>query len=113
RRAAKRFLAGYLTVPVYEAYHRWLGRGDALARTFELWSVRERDAAVEAIPDEVVDDLVGIGDPAACAAHVRLYVEHGVTDPVVKVLPLVDGIDERRAALDIARAQTAHEATNR
>lgn len=107
RRAAKRFLAGYLTVPVYEAYHRWLGRGDALAECFELWAAGQRDAAVRAIPDEVVNDLIGIGDPAACAAHVRRYVEQGVTEPVVKVLPLAEGLDERRAAIDVAQAYVA------
>ena len=33
----KRAIASYLTVPVYAAFHEWLGRGDELADLWRLW----------------------------------------------------------------------------
>jgi probable F420-dependent oxidoreductase len=111
RRAAKSFLARYLTVPVYERYHRWLGRGDALEQMWTLWADRDRSGAADSIPDQVVDDLIGIGDTAACAAHIASYVHHGVTEPVVKVLPLVDDLDPCAASLEIAAAYRSQEST--
>lgn len=102
--AARAFLARYLTVPVYEQYHRWLGRGHALEDLWSMWKARERAAAIRSIPDEVVDDLVGIGDADTCASFIQRYVDNGVTDPVVKILPLVEGMDECHAAMEVARA---------
>src|SRR3954468_21718041 len=63
RVVGKRAIASYLTVPVYAAFHEWLGRGDLMAKTWELWKAGDRKAAAEAIPDEVLDDLLVWGTP--------------------------------------------------
>lgn len=104
RAAARRLIAGYLTVPVYADYQRWLGRGDALGELWERWSAGDRKEAAASVPDAVVDDLIGHGDADACAAFVAGYAEAGVTTPVVKVLELVDGLDAVEAAASIAEA---------
>jgi len=58
-RAAGRFaIAAYLNVPVYAAFHEWLGRGPALQGMWDAWKAGDRKAALAAIPDEVVDDLI-------------------------------------------------------
>lgn len=75
--AARRFLAGYLTVPTYAAFQRWLGREDALAPMNAAWQAGDRRAAMAAIPDEVLHDLVVFGSPAECAASVRRYLDRG------------------------------------
>jgi probable F420-dependent oxidoreductase len=84
---ARRAIAAYLTVPVYRAFHEWLGRGEQLAPMWRAWEAGDRKAALAAIPDEVVDALVVHGPPAACREQVRRYVEAGVTTPVLALLP--------------------------
>lgn len=98
---AKRAIAAYVNVPVYRAFHEWLGRGDLLAEHWSLWAEGDRAAAVEAMPDEVVDDLVIHGDPETCRAHIERYVDNGVTTPVLQIMPL-GGLDHQRAIEDLA-----------
>ncbi|MFD0905622.1 LLM class F420-dependent oxidoreductase [Actinomadura sediminis] len=80
-------IAAYMTVPVYRAFHEWLGRGDALRPMNEAWAAGDRKKALEAIPDEVVDDLIVHGSPADCRARIREYVDNGLTTPVVAIVP--------------------------
>ncbi|WP_019629922.1 LLM class F420-dependent oxidoreductase [Actinomadura atramentaria] len=80
-------IAAYMTVPVYRAFHEWLGRGDALAPMNEAWAAGDRKKALSVIPDEVVDDLVVHGSPERCRARVREYVDNGLTTPVLAVVP--------------------------
>jgi probable F420-dependent oxidoreductase len=87
RSMAKPLVAAYLNVAVYAAYQEWLGRGPALEAMWTAWRSGDRRGAVEAIGDEVVDQLVVHGSPAACRAHLARYVENGVTVPVLAPLP--------------------------
>jgi probable F420-dependent oxidoreductase len=80
-------IAAYLTVPVYAAFHEWLGRGEVLAPMWKAWAAGDRKAAVEAIPDEVVDALVVHGSPQRCWEHLRRYADGGIDTPVVALLP--------------------------
>jgi alkanesulfonate monooxygenase SsuD/methylene tetrahydromethanopterin reductase-like flavin-dependent oxidoreductase (luciferase family) len=70
-RATARFMiAAYLTVPVYAAFHEWLGRGPQLKPMWDAWAAGDRQAALAAIPDDVIDDLVVHGSPAQCRATI-------------------------------------------
>jgi len=89
-------IAAYLNVRVYAEFHRWLGRAPALQAMWDAWSAGDRKQALAAIPDEVVDALVVHGTPEECRAHVRRYVEQGVTVPVLALLP---GGDELATAV--------------
>jgi probable F420-dependent oxidoreductase len=101
-RASARFaIAAYLNVPVYAAFHDWLGRGDRLAGMWEHWKAGDRKAALEAIPDSVVDELIVHGSPEACREHIDRYFEHGVTTSALAVLPLAK-IDMAQAVRDLA-----------
>jgi probable F420-dependent oxidoreductase len=93
-------IAAYLNVPVYAAFHEWLGRGDRLTPMWDAWAAGDRKAATAAIPDEVVDELIVHGSPGACRDHIARYVANGVTTPVVALLPF--GIDARQAMRDLA-----------
>jgi probable F420-dependent oxidoreductase len=81
RAVGKRAIASYLTVPVYAAFHEWLGRGDELKDLWRLWKEGDRKAAAAAIPDHVVDELLVWGSPQACKEHIARYMENGVTTP--------------------------------
>ncbi|GLZ08345.1 LLM class F420-dependent oxidoreductase [Actinomadura sp. NBRC 104412] len=80
-------IAAYMNVPVYQAFHQWLGRGEALRPMNEAWAAGDRKKALEVIPDEVVDDLVVHGTPEACRARIREYVANGLTTPVLAIVP--------------------------
>jgi probable F420-dependent oxidoreductase len=93
-------IAAYLNVPVYAAFHEWLGRGDRLADMWRLWKEGDRRAAAEAIPDSVVDELIVWGPPEACREHIQRYVDNGVTTPALALLPF--GFDGAQAVRDLA-----------
>ncbi len=82
----RRAIAQYLNVPVYAAFHDWLGRGDILAPMWDLWKAGDRKAATEAIPESLVDDLVIWGPPERIREHIGRYVEQGVTTPAPAIL---------------------------
>lgn len=96
---AKRALAAYLNVPVYRAFHEWLGR-DSLRGMWDAWAAGDRAAAVEAIPDSVVDELVVHGSGEACRAHIQRYIDNGVTTPAPAIFPF--GMELRDAVRALA-----------
>jgi probable F420-dependent oxidoreductase len=87
RTLGRRLITGYLTVPAYAAFHRWLGRSDSLGPMWAAWAAGDRRGASAAVPDEVVDALVLHGSPEECAARVGRYVDAGVDVPVMGLLP--------------------------
>ena len=95
----RRAVAAYLNVPVYAAFHEWLGRGDQLAGMWSKWKEGDRAAALEAIPEEVVDALIINGSPGACRDHIQRYVECGVDTPALAVL---HSEDLRQTVRDLA-----------
>jgi probable F420-dependent oxidoreductase len=99
RNLGRLLISSYLTVPVYAAFHEWLGRGDQLRGMHEAWAAGDRQAANVAIPDEVVDDLVVHGSPERCRERVAEYVEQGLTTPVIALLPTGDDPSDMVRAL--------------
>jgi probable F420-dependent oxidoreductase len=87
RGVAKFAIAAYMNVPVYRAFHEWMGR-DQLQPMWDAWSAGDRKGAVEAIPDSVVDELIAHGTPEQCRDKIAAYVENGVTTPVPAILPV-------------------------
>jgi probable F420-dependent oxidoreductase len=106
RAAARRFIASYLTVPAYAAFHDWLGHGDLLAETLQRWQRGDRRGAADAVPDELVDALIVHGTAEECAAGINEYVKNGVTRPVLKMLPFGAEGDLVTEAETIARILT-------
>jgi len=90
----------YLNVPVYAAFHEWLGRQGELGAMWEKWKAGDRKGAAAAIPDRVVDELIVHGPPEKCREHIQRYVENGVDTPAIALLPF--GGDPRQASRDLA-----------
>jgi probable F420-dependent oxidoreductase len=97
RTIGRRMIASYMNVPVYRAFHEFLGRSDEFAGMWRLWSEGDRKGALDAIPDSVVDDLVIHGHPDACREHVERYAEAGVTTPVIALVTSGDPAEAIRA----------------
>jgi len=83
----RRVIAAYLTVPVYAAFHQWLGRGDVIAPVLASWNAGDRRGALEAIPDSLVDELVIHGPAEHCRERVAAYHATGLDTPVIAILP--------------------------
>jgi probable F420-dependent oxidoreductase len=103
RAEARRAIAAYLNVPVYAAFHEWLGRGDRLRAMWDAWSAGDRKAALEAIDDDVVDELIVHGSPEACREHIDRYHANGVTVSAISIMPF-GHIDPVQAARDLSPA---------
>ena len=89
-RIGRMAMGAYMSVPVYRRFQEWVGRGEAFRDMWRLWDAGERKAAVEAIPEEVVDDLVVHGSPEECMARVQEYIDCGVTIPIFGMLAYGD-----------------------
>jgi probable F420-dependent oxidoreductase len=100
RFVGKRAIAAYLNVPVYAAFHAWLGRGETLQPMWDAWKAGDREAATAAIPDELVDALIVHGTPSQIREHLAQYAANGVTTPAPAFLAGAD--DARRALRELA-----------
>jgi probable F420-dependent oxidoreductase len=103
RRIGRWMIAAYMTVPVYAAFHDWLGRGAALEPLHKAWAAGDRKGALEVIPDEVVDDLIVHGSPERCRARVKEYVDNGLSTPILAIVP-GGGLAAREAVRALAPA---------
>ena len=80
---ARFMFSSYITVPVYEAFFRWLGHGDAIDEMVSLWAAKDRQAAAAAAPWELIEETFVFGDPAAMRERLDRYVEGGITLPIL------------------------------
>ena len=87
RAIGRRVVAAYLTVPVYAAFHEWLGRGELLAPMLKASAAGDRRGALELLPDEVVDDLIIHGPLEHCRERVAEYHATGLDTPIIQLLP--------------------------
>lgn len=76
--AVRRHVTAYLNVPVYRAFHEWLGRSAELKPMWDAWAAGDRKGAVAAVPARVLDDLIVRGSMAEIRAHVRRYLDAGI-----------------------------------
>ena len=97
RLVGRRAIAAYLNVPVYAAFHEWLGRGEQLEPMWQAWRAGDRAAATEAIPDSLIDELIVHGSGPECREHLARYAANGVTTPAPAILGL--GAEHLRDAL--------------
>jgi probable F420-dependent oxidoreductase len=101
RAIGRRLIAAYLNIPVYAAFHEWLGRGEALRPMREAWAAGDRAEALARIPGELVDELVVHGHPGRCRERIAEYREKGLDTPVMMIVP-TPGVDEAEAVRALA-----------
>jgi probable F420-dependent oxidoreductase len=80
---ARWMFSAYATVPVYEAFFRWLGWSDAIDPMVEAWRAGERQRALEAAPEELIREIFVFGDADEQKARLGEFVAAGITTPVL------------------------------
>ncbi|CAN5308996.1 LLM class F420-dependent oxidoreductase [soil metagenome] len=78
------------------------GYGDEAARVQELYLAGEKDAAAEALPEELVRETALIGTESEVRARVAALVDSGVT--TLMIAPLAPTREGRIAAVEAARS---------
>ena len=66
---ARPLMASYLVSPAYADVQRRVGRGPALAAMWEAWGRGDAAGAQQALPREVIDELIVWGTPEGCAVR--------------------------------------------
>jgi probable F420-dependent oxidoreductase len=80
---ARWMFASYATVPVYEAFFRWLGYGEQIDPMVTAWRQKDRHAAIEAAPWELIEEIFIFGEPAEMKEALRRFTEGGITLPIL------------------------------
>jgi probable F420-dependent oxidoreductase len=80
---ARWMFAAYATVPVYEAFFRWLGWGEAIDPMVEAWSSGDREKARELAPEELIREIFIFGGGDEQQARLAEFVAGGITTPVL------------------------------
>src|SRR2546425_1149424 len=105
--AVRRHVTAYLNVPVYRAFHEWLGRAAALGPMWDAWERGDRKGAVAAVPEKVIDDLIIRGSTDEIRAHVRRYLAAGIDTAFLALSTTEpDPVRKREIVLGAVRALT-------
>ena len=78
--------SSYITVPVYEAFYRWLGYGEQIEPMVTAWREGDRRAAAEAAPWELIEDTFVFGTPAQMKERLEAFVAGGITLPILMLV---------------------------
>jgi probable F420-dependent oxidoreductase len=85
--AARRDLFSYAVVDSYAANFTRAGYGDSVKAVRERHANRDREGALAAVSDEMVDGIDVMGDADHVRATVQAYADGGVDVPIVFPLP--------------------------
>jgi probable F420-dependent oxidoreductase len=107
--AVRRHITGYLNVPVYRAFHEWLGRAAELSPMWEAWNRGDRRAAVAAIPESVIGELILRGSMDEIRDGVRRYFDAGIDTAFLSVSTFESDPARRRQILRDALCALAPE----
>jgi len=87
---ARFMFSSYITVPVYEAFYRWLGYGDEIDPMVAAWKEGDRAGAAEKAPWDLIEDAFLFGSGRAMRERLQLFADGGITLPVVTPITTPD-----------------------
>ena len=90
---ARFMFAAYGTVPVYEAFFRALGWGEAIDPMVQAWRAGDRKLALEKVPEALLQEIFILGDPGAMRERLGQYAERGITTLVLTPIGDTDLIE--------------------
>jgi probable F420-dependent oxidoreductase len=96
---ARWMFASYATVPVYEAFFRWLGYGERIDPMVEAWRAKDRQAATEAAPWDLIEEIFIFGSPEEMKERIGAFVDGGITLPILTPITTPDKLGDLIEAL--------------
>jgi probable F420-dependent oxidoreductase len=96
---ARFMFSSYITVPVYEAFYRWLGYGEKIDAMVEAWKAKDRQKAAEEAPWDLIEEMFIFGSPEQMRERLGAFVEGGITLPVITPITTPEGLGELIDAL--------------
>jgi probable F420-dependent oxidoreductase len=96
---ARFMFAAYATVPVYEAFFRGLGWGEAIDPMVAAWRGGDRKAALATAPEDLVREIFVFGSPTEMRDRLGEYAARGITTLVLTPLAAPDGLGDLIDAL--------------
>jgi len=99
---ARKDLFSYAVVDAYARSFERAGFADEVADIRERHAAKDREGALAAVSDRMVDAIDVVGDAAHVQATIKDYVAAGVDHPIV--MPLPWGSDRRQVITDTLRA---------
>jgi probable F420-dependent oxidoreductase len=91
--------SSYVTVPVYEAFYRWLGYGERIDEMVDAWKAKDRQKAAAAAPWELIEEMFIFGSPEQMHERLEAFVEGGITLPILTPVTTPDKLGELIDAL--------------
>jgi probable F420-dependent oxidoreductase len=86
RGMARWMLAPYLAVPAYNNFLAAQGFEGQAKDIINRWTSGDRNGALEALSDEVIDALVLMGPSAACKERLDSFREAGLDTPILMIV---------------------------
>jgi probable F420-dependent oxidoreductase len=86
RSLIRRFMAGYFTTSVYNAFAEWCGFEEEARAMRAAWAKRDRERTEAAFTDEMIDAITLIGSEQHCRDRVAEFVDAGLTTPMFHAL---------------------------
>jgi probable F420-dependent oxidoreductase len=85
RGQARKHVASYLGAmgPHYREFVSRHGYAEEVVAVAEAWAARERDRAVAAVSDEMLDDIAICGSPDECADQIERWRQAGAQLPIL------------------------------
>jgi probable F420-dependent oxidoreductase len=96
---ARFMFSSYITVPVYNAFYRWLGYGEQIEAMTAAWQEGDRQGAAAAVPWELIEEMFIFGSPEEMKARIDAFVEGGITLPILTPITTPDKLSELIEAL--------------
>jgi probable F420-dependent oxidoreductase len=91
---ARFMFSSYITVPVYEAFYRWLGYGEKIDPMVEAWNAKDRQKAAEEAPWDLIEEMFIFGSPDQMRERLQAFVDGGITLPVITPITTPDRLGE-------------------
>jgi probable F420-dependent oxidoreductase len=96
---ARFMFSSYITVPVYNAFYRWLGYGEQIKAMTAAWQEGDRQEAAAAAPWELIEEMFIFGSPEEMKARIDAFVAGGITLPILTPITTPDKLGELIDAL--------------
>jgi probable F420-dependent oxidoreductase len=96
---ARFMFSSYITVPVYEAFYRWLGYGEKIDEMVAAWNAKDRAKAAEVAPWDLIEEMFIFGSPEQMKERLGAFVAGGITLPVITPITTPDKLGELIEAL--------------